>query len=92
MPNTRSAKKRMRQNAKRRTHNREIRGSLRTQIKKLREVIAQGDAEAGRAEMSRTAKSIDQAAAKGVLHKNRAARLKSRLSRLVNALPAGAEA
>ena len=91
MPNISSAKKRMRQNAKRREQNRTLRSALRGQIRKLREALAQQDPEASRAEMTRTAKSLDQAAAKGIVHKNKAARLKSRLSRLVNAVPVSAE-
>ena len=91
MPNIRSAKKRMRQDHKRREHNRTLRSALRSQIRKLRDALAQQDPDASRAEMSRTAKSLDQAAAKGIIHKNKAARLKSRLSRLVGAVPAGTE-
>ena len=92
MPNTRSAKKRMKQDAKRREHNREVRSALRTQIKKLRSAVAGGDADGSQQEMTRAARSLDQAAAKGLIHKNKAARLKSRLSRLVNGLPTGADA
>ena len=91
MPNTRSAKKRMRQTSKRREHNRSMRSSLRTQIKKVRAAAAQGDAATGRTEMNHAAKALDQAAAKGIIHKNKAARLKSRLTRAVNALPADAQ-
>ena len=69
-----------------------MRSALRGQIRKLRDALAQQDPEASRAEMTRTAKSLDQAAAKGLIHKNKAARLKSRLSRLVNGLPTGADA
>jgi len=92
MPNSRSAKKRVKQDTKRRTLNREQRSELRTQVKKLRAAVAAGDAEASRQELRRTVKALDQAAAKGLIHKNTAARVKSRLTRSVNAVPASSDA
>ncbi len=79
MPNTRSAKKRLRQNEKRRLLNRGHRSSLRTAVRKLREAIAAGDQQKALQLYPATQKKIDQVAAKGIIHKNAAARLKSRL-------------
>ena len=80
MPNSPSAKKRLRQSIDRRARNRAVRTSLRNQIKKCRTAIAGGDAAACETEFRSTVKKLDRAAAKNVLHKNAAARLKSRLS------------
>jgi small subunit ribosomal protein S20 len=80
MPNTKSAKKRLRQSLERRTRNRAVKSSLKTQIKKVLSTVESGDAAASNDEFRAAAKKLDQAAAKGVIHRNKAARLKSRLS------------
>lgn len=81
MPNTTSAKKALRQNAKKRLQNRSQRSALRTAIKKARVAVAAGGEDV--TETLRLAtKKIDQAAAKNLIHKNTAARTKSRLARL----------
>jgi small subunit ribosomal protein S20 len=80
MPNTKSAKKRLRQSLERRTRNRAVKSSLKTQIKKVLSAVEGGDAAASSEEFRAAAKKLDQAAAKGVIHRNKAARLKSRLS------------
>lgn len=80
MPNTKSAKKRLRQNIKRRTRNRAVKSSLKTQIKKVRATALSGNGEQAEAEYRLACKKLDQAAAKGVIHRNTAARHKSRLS------------
>ena len=59
---------------------------MRTQLRKYRTVIENGDAAAGQAEFKLTAKALDQAAAKGVIHKNAAARTKSRLNKALKVL------
>lgn len=83
MPNTESAKKALRQSKKRRSHNRSITSTLRTAVKKVRAAAASGD-QSGAAEALKTAtKKLDQAAAKHLIHKNAAARTKSRLSKLL---------
>lgn len=79
MANIKSAIKRNRQNEKRRLRNRVYRGSTRTQIKKARMMITSGDKENAAAEVNEAIKKLDRAAAKGVIHKNNAARRKSRL-------------
>jgi small subunit ribosomal protein S20 len=85
MPNTASAKKRLRQNEKLRLLNRARKSALRTQIRKVREAVQAGDNEKAQSELRIAQKRIDQAAAKNVLHKNTAARTKSRLVKLVKA-------
>jgi small subunit ribosomal protein S20 len=80
MPNTKSAKKRLRQSLERRTRNRAVKSSLKTQIKKVLTAVEGGDSEATGSEFRVAAKKLDQAAAKGIIHRNKAARLKSRLS------------
>ncbi len=83
MPNTQSAKKALRKSTKRRVLNRSQRSSLRTQIKKFRTLGAAADPEATLAALRAVVKDLDQAAAKNLIHKNAAARTKSRLSKLV---------
>lgn len=83
MPNTASAKKALRQNIKRRLLNRSQRSALRTAVKKCRQAC-QSDDPAGAEEAFRKAvKTLDQAAAKRLIHRNTAARTKSRLSKLL---------
>lgn len=85
MPNSTSAKKALRKNIARRLRNRAQRSSLRSVIKKCRSAAA-GDDQAATEDAFRLAvKRLDQAAAKNLIHKNKAARLKSRLSKLVKA-------
>ena len=86
MPNTASAKKRLRQNEDRRARNRALRSVLRTEIRKLRTAIQGGDVELCQTQLRATSRRIDQSAAKGVVHANTAARLKSRLSKAVKAI------
>ena len=86
MANHQSTKKRMRQNVKRNAINRTKRSRLRTQIKKLREALAQGDKTQGQAELQPTISLIDRMVNKNILHKNTAARYKSRLTKHVGAL------
>ena len=84
MPNHKSAEKRMRQNEKRREINRSSRGSLRTSIKRLRTALSTGDAKSLQELLPKTVSTIDKAVQKGVLHRNAAARYKSRLTARVN--------
>lgn len=86
MPNSESAKKRLRQNEVRRARNRAGRSALRTQIRKVREAVAAGNLEQAEAEFQKTVKKLDQAAAKRFIHANAAARTKSRLSKAVKGL------
>ena len=83
-----SALKQMRQGVKSRARNRRNLSQVRTQIKKLRELLAKGDADAAKKLLSETVGAIDKASRKGVIHDNAASRYKSRLSRQVAALAA----
>jgi small subunit ribosomal protein S20 len=83
MANHKSAEKRIRQNAKRNEINRANRSKLRTQIKKLRTAVAGADKAAGTELLNPTVSMIDKAVNKGIIHKNTAARYKSRLTRHV---------
>jgi small subunit ribosomal protein S20 len=85
MPNHKSAEKRVRQNEKRRDINRSNRSKLRTAVKKLRTTIAAGNNQDSQDLLGPTVALIDKAVNKGVLHKNAAARHKSRLTKRVNA-------
>jgi len=80
MPNHKSAEKRVRQNEKRRDINRGNRGRLRTGIKKLRAALEGGDTGSAQELLPATVSLIDKAVQKGVLHRNAAARYKSRLT------------
>lgn len=84
MPNHKSAEKRMRQSEGRRLINRSNRTRLRTQIKKLQTALAAGNSKDVNELLPATVSVIDKAVQKGVLHKNAAARQKSRLTARVN--------
>jgi small subunit ribosomal protein S20 len=86
MPNHKSAEKRQRQNEKRREINRSNRSQLRTEIKRLRAALASGDKKAVEAIYAATVSAIDKSVNKGVLHRNAAARYKSRLTARINGL------
>ncbi len=86
MPNHKSAEKRVRQTVKKTAVNRKNRSSLRTQIKKLRSALADGDKQLSIELLIPTVALIDKSVNKGVLHKNTAARHKSRLTNHVNEL------
>jgi small subunit ribosomal protein S20 len=86
MPNHKSAEKRVRQTAKRKEVNTRNRSKLRTQIKKLRSALASGDKKQSQELLQPTISLIDKSVNKGVLHRNTAARYKSRLTSHVNEL------
>ncbi|MBI3931950.1 MAG: 30S ribosomal protein S20 [Acidobacteria bacterium] len=83
-----SALKQQRQSLKRRANNKQNLSQLKTQVKKLRTALAQGDAESAKEMLPETVGAIDRAAKKGVIHDNAAGRYKSRLTRRVAALGA----
>jgi small subunit ribosomal protein S20 len=88
MANHKSAEKRIRQNERRNEVNRRNRSSLRTQVKALRTAIAAGDQEQAKAALNATVSLIDKSIQKGILHRNAAARYKSRLTVRVNQMSA----
>ncbi len=88
MANSPQAKKRARQAEKRRTHNASLRSLVRTNIKKVNAAISSGDAAMAKAAYDSAVPVIDRMADKGIIHKNKAARHKSRLNAQVKALSA----
>jgi len=86
MANHKSAEKRVRQNAKRNEINRSNRSKLRTQIKKLRGALVSTDKKQSSELLNPTVSLIDKAVNKGLIHKNTAARYKSRLTKHVSEL------
>ena len=88
MANTAQAKKRVRQSEKARARNASQRSAMRTAVKKLLSTIEGGDKSAMQAVFIETSSALDRAARKGLIHKNKAARLKSRLSARIKAVAA----
>lgn len=86
MPNIKSAKKRLRQSIVRRARNRAAKSALKAQLKKLSTAIVAKDLATAETLFVATQKKLDQAAAKKIIHKNAAARVKSRLSAKIKAL------
>ena len=84
MANKKSAIKRLRSAERRRLHNRQFRGSARTAIKKARVLIDEGKMDEAREAVRMAASALDKAAQKGIIHKNNAARRKSRLMQALN--------
>jgi small subunit ribosomal protein S20 len=84
MANHKSSEKRVRQNAKRNEINRSNRSKLRTQIKGLRSALSSGDKQRSGELLNPTVSLIDKAVNKGLIHKNTAARYKSRLTKHVS--------
>jgi len=86
MTNIASARKRARQAEKRRQHNAALRSELRSAIRNVRKSIEAGDKKAARTVLQRASGVIDSIADKRIIHKNAAARHKSRLSARVKAM------
>lgn len=88
MAHSLSAKKRIRQNAKKRTINRARKSQVKTQVKHLETLMSQGDVEAAGDQLRAVARKLDKVASTSTMHKNTAARKKSRLAKRLNALKA----
>jgi small subunit ribosomal protein S20 len=86
MPNIKSAKKRLKQSLVRRDRNRSAKRAIRTECKKVGEAAQSGGVEQAESELRSAAKLLDQSAAKHIIHRNAASRLKSRLSAKVKKL------
>lgn len=84
MANTKSAKKRARQAVNRRDRNRYYRSTARTYVKRARQLIEADDFETAEEAILDAVKALDKAAQKGIIHKNNAARRKSRLMLMFN--------
>lgn len=83
MPNTKSAKKRLRQNEARRLRNRAARSDLRTHVRRVREAVKRGEIDKAEQEFVLAARRLDRAGARNLVHRNLAARTKSRLQKLI---------
>lgn len=92
MANTKQAKKRVRQAEKHRQHNASMRSMLRTYIKKVTASITTGDQKVALAAMQEATPIIDRMVNKGIIHKNKAARHKSRLTAHIKKMGSTAEA
>ena len=88
MPTSLSAKKRVRQNAKRRTINRARKSQVKTLTKQFETAITEGDAAAATEQLKVVSRKLDKTAASSTMHKKTAARKKSRLARKLNTLKA----
>jgi small subunit ribosomal protein S20 len=83
MPNSNSAKKRLRQNETRRMQNRIVKSAMKTQLRKVRDAVKAGDLDKAEEEYRYAAKRLDRAGARNIIHPNKAARTKSRLQQLI---------
>ena len=86
MANSAQARKRARQAVKQRAHNMSLRSTLRTAIKKVQKAVEAGDKTAAQAVFTESQGIIDSIADKKIIHKNKAARHKSRLTAAIKAL------
>lgn len=84
MANKRSSKKDLRRTAKRTVRNRAVRTALKTYVKKVRTAATAGDAEVTQGAVVVAQKMLDKAVQRGVIHKNQAARRKSRIMKAAN--------
>jgi small subunit ribosomal protein S20 len=83
--NSLSAKKRIRQDAKRRAHNRWRKGQVRDVVRDFDEALVAGDLDKAQEQLKVVYKTLDKVASQGILHKNAASRKKSRLTVRLNA-------
>lgn len=86
MAHSLSAKKRVKQNAKRRTTNRVRKSQVKTQVKHFEDALSKGDVEGATEQLRTLTKKLDQTAATSTMHKKTAARKKSRLAKKLNAI------
>ena len=84
MANIKSSKKDLRRNAKNRARNQQTKSALKTYVKKVRVAAATNDKELVATALVSAVKSLDKAAQRGVIHKNQAARRKSRIAKAAN--------
>lgn len=87
MPHTKSAKKSLRQDQKRRDRNRAVKKGLKTELKKFQMAVKAGNMDVAKTEFVAVVKKLDKAAARRVIHPNAAARKKSQLARQLAAKP-----
>ena len=90
MAHSLSAKKRVRQNLKRRARNRARKEMIKDQVKAFSSAVVHGDFAKAETELRKVAQRLDRVAGKGTIHKNTAARKRSRLTKQLNAAKAKA--
>ncbi|WP_458412438.1 30S ribosomal protein S20 [Schinkia sp. CFF1] len=88
MPNIKSAIKRVKVNEGRRAQNISIKSDMRTAVKKVETLVVNNDVETAKSALVTASQKLDKAARKGLIHKNTAARQKSRLAKKLNELNA----
>ncbi len=88
MANSAQARKRARQNDKRRVHNASLRSRMRTYLKRGHSAVASGDADTAKDALQAAVPELDKLARKGIIHPNKAARHKSRLNEQIRKLGA----
>ena len=86
MANIKSAIKRIRSSGRKQQHNRVARGRTRSAVKGARQALADSKSNEAQAEINKALSELDHAAGKGIIHKNNAARRKSRLMKQLNQL------
>ena len=86
LPNIKSSERSVKTDAERRARNFAVRSTIKTVTRKVLESVTAGNSDEAKALMVKASRTIDKAAAKGVVHKNSAARKKSRLTLKLNAL------
>ncbi len=86
MPNIKSKAKRMRQAEKRRLRNKAVKTRVKNVIKEFKEILETGKSEEALTQLPLVYKILDKAASKGVIHRRRAASLKSKLTKKLNQL------
>lgn len=87
MANTAQARKRARQNEKRRQHNAAMRSEMRSALKKVRKAISTGKKADAQKVFSETQSIVDSITGKGIFHRNTVSRYKSRLAAAIKAMP-----
>lgn len=85
MPNIKSSERSVKTDAERRAKNFAVKSTVKSAVRKVAEAVHTGKADEAKALLTKASSTIDKAAAKGIIHKNAAARKKSRLARKVNA-------
>ena len=86
MANTKSAKKSIKVQERRRVRNQMVKTRVRSAFKRAQHAVSENDTDQAKAEVTKAISEMDKAVAKGIVHKNTAARKKSRLMKKLNSL------
>jgi small subunit ribosomal protein S20 len=86
MPNTKSAIKAMRQSIKRRERNLKVKDAYKTAVKDVKKLITSAQKSESLVALKKTMSALDKAVKKNIIHKNKASRLKSRISKAISKL------